>query len=1139
MKIRTSYFLKKNSKKWIAKFLTFLLIFSSFEILGDMSHVKANGENNIRTLNYADSPADNPIKGFAGFRGTGAYSDFPSSIEYITMPVSDIVVGEGQYNWNVLESYLNEIASYGRQSIVSFFLDSPGTEIGVNAIPKYLLDSGLKVTEYTMGSATSSDIDIGYSPDYSNRKLWEMAYNFVDALGRKYDGDARIASIEASIVGIWAEWHTSPYDFGLEDSDLIQLAKKYDNAFNKTLITIRYPKSGTNQLDVGYSDYSFCYESIVDPWSQLNRLIEYNATEYWKTNIGGGELFPSYVNTIFETPNWSLKDGESYGECLQALHPSWLLVGSVHTFTGNERNEAIKASRKLGYDLTVTQAEFAQNITSSTNNLDLSLKIKNIGVAPFYYNWKVKVGILNEEGELIKKYSSNWDITKIAANANEYEYSGRLSNLALQKGLYSLAIYVENPMLNGKKFRFANETQRADGWMVLGDFSVDGYEGSGTNPPENLPTAYDKYRLDVSATDFPEIKIKSGEPVKVGLRIRNYGTSKYNGTDTPVLSFYKDGTLVKQINTDWNLSKINPDSNNYYAWFVNGLGIGKYDIKIKITSDTRSILLGRMNIVNSLDDLIQPEEPLSDSGSSTVPTAKEKYNLDVTQTDVPSEAVISDTGTKVGVRICNYASSNYAGTERPIMNIYNGEKLVKQIITNWDLTKINTNEKYYFSWYVKGLAAGTYTVKLRITSDTQEITLGNMKLISYPTAKDKYNLDVTQIDLPKEDEISDTGTKVGVRICNYASTNYAGTEHPIIKIYKNGIFVKQSKTNWDLTKINTNVNYYFSWYIKGLVAGTYTVKLQITSDTQEIFLGNMKLTSLPTAKEKYQLDITQIEVPAESAVTNQYVKVGVRICNYASSNYAGTDHPILSFYKDGVIFKQIITNWDLTKINTNQKYYFCWYVKGLTVGSYTVKMQITTDTQVITLGNMNIIAAKSSSGSNENQASFNIAKEIPIKNCNIKIKAGKTKNLNIGSIAQNVNWKSSNKSYATINNSGILKAKKASNGKSIIITATNKNTNKKVAVYNVIIKKNLIQKIKVRALKSQRAGKKVKIKISYKPSSYIYKKCSFKSSNKKYATVNKKGIVKLKKAGKGKIVKITVKTLDGSKIKKVIKIKIL
>ena len=52
------------------------------------------------------------------------------------------------------------------------------------------------------------------------------------------------------------------------------------------------------------------------------------------------------------------------------------------------------------------------------------------------------------------------------------------------------------------------------------------------------------------------------------------------------------------------------------------------------------------------------------------------------------------------------------------------------------------------------------------------------------------------------------------------------------------------------------------------------------------------------------------------------------------------------------------------------------------------------------------------------------------------------------------------------------------------------------------------------------------------------KKLVWTTSNKKYATVNSKGVVTAKKAGKGRTVKITAKATDGSKKSASVKIKI-
>lgn len=87
--------------------------------------------------------------------------------------------------------------------------------------------------------------------------------------------------------------------------------------------------------------------------------------------------------------------------------------------------------------------------------------------------------------------------------------------------------------------------------------------------------------------------------------------------------------------------------------------------------------------------------------------------------------------------------------------------------------------------------------------------------------------------------------------------------------------------------------------------------------------------------------------------------------------------------------------------------------------------------------------------------------------------------------------------------------------------------------------KKAVKKITLKASKTKvTAGKKVTIKATVTPGKDVNKKLTYKSSNKKYATVNSKGVVTTKKAGKGKTVKIIATATDGSGKKATIKIKI-
>ena len=107
------------------------------------------------------------------------------------------------------------------------------------------------------------------------------------------------------------------------------------------------------------------------------------------------------------------------------------------------------------------------------------------------------------------------------------------------------------------------------------------------------------------------------------------------------------------------------------------------------------------------------------------------------------------------------------------------------------------------------------------------------------------------------------------------------------------------------------------------------------------------------------------------------------------------------------------------------------------------------------------------------------------------------------------------------------------------ITAAALDGSGQKAVYKIQIQKNAVKSIKLKASKTVKAGKSLKVKATVKATGKkANKKLKWTSSNSKYAAVSSKGIVKAKKAGKGKKVKITAAATDGSGKKKAVTIKI-
>ncbi len=141
---------------------------------------------------------------------------------------------------------------------------------------------------------------------------------------------------------------------------------------------------------------------------------------------------------------------------------------------------------------------------------------------------------------------------------------------------------------------------------------------------------------------------------------------------------------------------------------------------------------------------------------------------------------------------------------------------------------------------------------------------------------------------------------------------------------------------------------------------------------------------------------------------------------------------------------------------------------------------------------------------------------------------------------QKLTWSSSNKKYATVNSKGVVTTKKAGAGKTVTITAKAQDGSGIKATYKITIMKHAVKSVKLKAKTKQvKAGKKLTLKTTVKTTGKkVNKTLKWSSSNTKYATVNSKGVVTAKKAGKGKKVKITAKATDGSGKKATITIKI-
>ncbi|WP_328915231.1 MULTISPECIES: carbohydrate-binding protein [unclassified Streptomyces] len=471
-------------------------------------------------LASAPGPLDNPLKGFATFYSPGGDENagYPRSLQWSYFGLSEVMTDPnncGSFDWSIVDNALNEIASYGNQAAIRFYMEYPGGTGShpADAVP-HCFDGKVAYRTNTYWGTTS--------PDYDSPYLLNALGAFIAAYGARYDGDPRIGFINLGLVGLWGEWHTWPYDtdttgdsypnFMPTDAHAAQIIQDYDNAFSRTKLEVRYPTSGggaANNLDIGYHDDSFCYREgsplagVTLPqslggadYAQLQLELNEGTENKWITDSMGGEVRPEIQSSVFSSWPGGSGQADNIKACIELEHTTWKIDETSQSYSPTDPNVGA-AVRLMGYDLGVTDAYFKN---SASGTATVGVRMTNDGVAPFYYPWTVTLGLKDGAGHVVKTWDTPWDLRtvmpgKIRAFPDwglgpdptylDYGYpqyfqtAVDLSSVAT--GDYQLVLRVKNPLeavsANAKKLRFANATQNADGWLGLGTMGVGGSGG--------------------------------------------------------------------------------------------------------------------------------------------------------------------------------------------------------------------------------------------------------------------------------------------------------------------------------------------------------------------------------------------------------------------------------------------------------------------------------------------------------------------------------------------------------------------------------------------------------------------------------------------------------------------------------------
>ena len=455
--------------------ILFTLLFISCASLSNESASK-NTEKTGKNELYKEIEEANALKGFVPFLGNyTSRSMIPASMEFFYIPLNKIMTAEDTYDFSLLESNLEKIKEHGNQTIFRVYLDYPDEP---NGTPDFFWDLGIEKIYY------KSDNGICYFPDYTNQKCMDLICDCIRELGKKYDGDPRIAYIFAGFVGHWGEWHNYMYtqtpghqgEKMPNNTQKAQFVKTFGESFRKTSVLVRtaFTSALNDYPNIGFHDDSFTQDTIgSDAWNFMPGLRQTGMTSRWKSAAIGGEFRPEHQAPFVYGIN--MPSGyQNYEKCLKETHCSWLLFDRAFgqgSTTAKERLQ--KASNQSGYDLYCKE----MNVEVAENGLLVDISIANVGIAPIYYNWQPLL-VLVKEGNIVCSWDSpfeNWNLPSILPECKE-DFSVKVE---LPAGLEvenlsgcKLVLGIPNPMENGVPVKLSNISLNQDypGFITIGQF---------------------------------------------------------------------------------------------------------------------------------------------------------------------------------------------------------------------------------------------------------------------------------------------------------------------------------------------------------------------------------------------------------------------------------------------------------------------------------------------------------------------------------------------------------------------------------------------------------------------------------------------------------------------------------------------
>ncbi len=233
--------------------------------------------------------------------------------------------------------------------------------------------------------------------DYTSEQFQQRVVRLVHRLGILWDTDPRVAFVEMGIFGKWGEQH-SPFP---TDEVQMRVADAFAEAFQNKRVSVR--RNWERFQSQPFGEYWDSWAHYDQMWPHGNSIAQLNTTEgrYLTTYVGGEVAYDWGNSDIQPGPSPTASVGKNIHRNFMINSIRWLHCTQLRWIENYDTsNEAARAGADLiqqafGYRYILERVAFSPAITRGI--LRVVLHVKNVGSAPFYYDWPLEVSLLNAD----------------------------------------------------------------------------------------------------------------------------------------------------------------------------------------------------------------------------------------------------------------------------------------------------------------------------------------------------------------------------------------------------------------------------------------------------------------------------------------------------------------------------------------------------------------------------------------------------------------------------------------------------------------------------------------------------------------------------------------------------------------------